>query len=84
MGVNTSDHRIFQPGTVLLSPYEPAVAFQMCVELFERAGRDLIERNIAYLRDDLIVDPLLVGGLRVLLQRRLTIGLAISSSSVEF
>lgn len=43
----------------------------MCVELFDRDGRDLIERNISYLRDDLIVYPLLVGCLRVFFKRRL-------------
>ena len=75
MSVNASDHRIFQPCTVLLSSYEPAVAFEVRVELLECAGRDLIERDISDLRDDLIVYPLLVGGLRVFLQRRLAIGL---------
>ena len=75
MRMNASDHRVFQPCAVLLSPYESAIAFEMCVELLERAGRDLIERNITDLRDDLIVYPLLLCGLRVLLQRRLAIGL---------
>ena len=67
MSVDASDHRVLQPCAVLLTPYESAVAFEVRVKLLERSGRDLIERNISDLRDDLIVDPLLVCCLRVFL-----------------
>ena len=75
MSVYASNHRIFQPCPELLTPYQSAVTFKVRVELFKRAGRDLVERNITDFRNDLIVYSLLVGGLRVFLQRRLAIGL---------
>ena len=65
MSVYAPYYRIRKPCSELLTPHQSAVAFKVCVELFKRAGRDLVERNISDLWDDLIIDSLLVGGLRV-------------------
>ena len=65
MGVYAPYHRVGKPFSVYLSADKPAVAFEVCVELFERSCRYLVQRNISDFRDDLIVYPLLVGGLCV-------------------
>ena len=65
MGVYAPYHRVGKSFSVYLSADKPAVAFEMCIELFERSCRDLIKRKIADFRDDLIVDSLLIGGLCV-------------------
>ena len=73
MGVYAPYHRIGKPFSVYFSADEPAVAFEMCVELFERSCRDLVKRNIADFRDDLIIDSLFIGGLCVRSESRLAV-----------
>ena len=65
MGVYAPYHRVGKSFSVYFSADKPAVAFEMCVELFECSCRDLVKRNIADFRDDLIIDSLLIGGLCV-------------------
>ena len=73
MGVYAPYHRVGKPFSVYFSADEPAVAFEMCVELFECSCRYLIKRNIADFRDDLIIDSLFIGGLCVRSESRLAV-----------
>ena len=65
--IYAADDRVRKPCSELLTPYQSAVAFMVSVELFKRAGRDLIERNFSDFWDDLIEYSLLIGCLRVIL-----------------
>ena len=73
MGVYAPYHRVGKSFSVYFSADEPAVAFKVRVEPFECSCRDLVKRNIADFRDDLIIDSLLVGGLCVRTERRLAV-----------
>ena len=73
MGVYAPYHRVGKPFSVYFSADKPAVAFEMCVELFKCSCRDLVKRNIADFRDDLIIDSLFIGGLCVRSESRLTL-----------
>ncbi len=64
MCVNASDDGVRESRSVDLAPSKSAVRFEVRVELFERTCRDLIQRVFSELRNDLLVDALLVGDLR--------------------
>ena len=74
MGVNASDNRVGKSWAELLSARESAVRFEVSVEFLKRTRRNLIQRMVADLRDDLLVDALLVGFLRIFLQRVFAVG----------
>lgn len=57
-------HPIRQAGAVELAADAPSVAFQLRVELLEVALRQLVQRNGAEARNDVMVDPILVALLR--------------------
>ena len=67
MGVDASDNRVCKSGAELLSARESAVRFEVGVKFLQRTRRYLIQRMMADLRDDLLVDALLVGFLRIFL-----------------
>ena len=56
MSVNASNDRVCKSGTELLSARESAVRFEVGVEFLQRTRRNLVERIVTYLRDDLFVD----------------------------
>lgn len=62
-GMTATHHLVGQTGSVVFPPAYPAIGFQLRVELLEVVLRQLVQRDIAQLRDDVVVDFRLISGL---------------------
>ena len=63
-GVTGAYHAIRQAGAVEIAADAPPVPFQLRVELLEVALRQLVQRDFIDVRNDVIVDPILIALLR--------------------
>ena len=75
MGVNATNHRVCQSGSVDFSADKSSVGFELGVEFLQKSRGNLIQRMVSDFWNDLFVDTLLVGGLGGFLQRVLAVGL---------
>ena len=58
-------HPVRQSSTVLFHPNQPTTGLQPCIELLQVILGQLVQRDAADLRDDVLVDSVLVTELRV-------------------